>query len=95
MAPPNPSPRPPLTDEEQGCTIADDNSIERSCLAGLDLGRSSVDGLAIRDTQLTAVLGLQEAHVQGLVLERVSFAPDLVVRAEGLSYGPGARFPTP
>ncbi len=78
----------------QGCTIADNNSIERSCLAGLDLGRSSVDGLAIRDTQLTTVLGLQEARVQGLVLERVSYAPDLVVRADGLSYGPGARFPT-
>ena len=79
----------------QGCTIADMSSIERSCLAGLDLGRSSVDGLAIRDTQLTTALGLQGAQVQGLVLERVSYAPDLVVRADGLSYGPGARFPTP
>lgn len=79
----------------QGCTIADNSSIERSCLAGLDLFRSSVDGLVIRDTQLTTVLRLQEAQVQGLVLERVSYAPNLVVRADGLSYGPGDRFPIP
>ncbi len=55
MAPPNPSARPPLTDEEQ---------------------RLLIDPVFLAEAR------------------RVSYAPDLVVRADGLSYGPGARFPT-
>jgi uncharacterized protein YjbI with pentapeptide repeats len=78
----------------QGCTITDDNSIERSCLAGLTLTRSKIAQLAIRDTQFTVALRLEGAHIEGLKLERISYAPDLDLRTDGLSYGPGARFPT-
>ena len=78
----------------QDCTIADDSSIDRSCLAGLTLTRSQIRELAIRDTQFTVALRLDGAHVEGLKLDRVSYAPGLDLRADGLSYGPGARFPT-
>jgi uncharacterized protein YjbI with pentapeptide repeats len=78
----------------QGCTITDSNSIERSCLAGLTLTQSKIHHLVIRDTQFTVGLRLEGAHFEGLVLERISYAPDLDLRTDGLSYGPGARFPT-
>jgi uncharacterized protein YjbI with pentapeptide repeats len=78
----------------QGCTITDNNSIERSCLAGLTLTRSQIHDLAIRDTQFTVGLRLEGAHVEGLTLDRISYAPDLDLRTDGLTYGPGARFPT-
>ena len=75
-------------------TITDSNSIERSCLAGLTLTQSKIHQLVIRDTQFTVGLRLEGAHFEGLVLERISYAPDLDLRTDGLSYGPGARFPT-
>jgi uncharacterized protein YjbI with pentapeptide repeats len=78
----------------QGCTITDDSSIERSCLAGLTLTRSQIHDLAIRDTQFTVGLRLEGAHFEGLKLDRISYAPDLDLRTDGLTYGPGARFPT-
>ncbi len=79
----------------QRCTLAADSSIERTRLAGLDLAYSTVDGLAISDTEFTVALGLQEARIRGLLLDRIAYAPDLELRADGVSYGPGARFPTP
>jgi uncharacterized protein YjbI with pentapeptide repeats len=78
----------------QGCTISDDSSIERSCLAGWTLTRSRILDLTLRDTQFTVGLRLEGAHVEGLKLERISYAPGLDLRTDGLSYGPGARFPT-
>ena len=78
----------------QGCTITDDSSIERTALAGLTLTGSRVYALAIRDAQFTVGLRLEGAYFEGLVLERISYAPDLDLRTDGLSYGPGARFPT-
>jgi hypothetical protein len=78
----------------QGCSITNDGSIERSCLAGLTLTRSQIHDLAIRDTRFTVGLRLQGAHVERLELERISYAPDLDLRTDGLTYGPGARFPT-
>lgn len=79
----------------QRCTLAADSSIARARLAGLDLAHSTVDGLAISDTEFTVALGLQDASIQGLQLDRIAYAPDLELRADGVSYGPGARFPTP
>jgi uncharacterized protein YjbI with pentapeptide repeats len=78
----------------QRCTLAADGSIERSRLAGLDLAHSTVDGLTISDTEFTVALGLQDASIRGLLLDRIAYAPDLELRADGVSYGPGARFPT-
>jgi uncharacterized protein YjbI with pentapeptide repeats len=78
----------------QGCTITDDSSIERSALAGLTLTQSKIHDLAIRDTQFTVGLRLEGAHFEGLKLDRISYAPDLDLRTDGLSYGPGAHFPT-
>jgi uncharacterized protein YjbI with pentapeptide repeats len=78
----------------QGCAITDDSSIERSCLAGLTLTRSQIHDLAIRDTQFTVALRLEGAHFERLRLERISYAPALDLRTDGLTYGPGARFPT-
>lgn len=78
----------------QGCTVTDDSNIERSCLAGLTLTQSQIRALAIRDTQFTVGLRLEGAHVEGLKLERISYAPDLELRTDGLRYGPGERFPT-
>ena len=63
-------------------------------MAGLTLTRSQIHDLAIRDTQFTVALRLEGAHIEGLKLERISYAPDLDLRTDGLSYGPGARFPT-
>jgi uncharacterized protein YjbI with pentapeptide repeats len=78
----------------QRCSITDDSSIERTSLAGLDLGQSTLDGVAIRDCEFTIALGLAGASIHGLVLERIRYAPDLDLRADGANYGPGARFPT-
>jgi uncharacterized protein YjbI with pentapeptide repeats len=78
----------------QDCAITNDGSIERSCLAGLTLTRSQIHDFAIRDTQFTVGLRLEGAHVERLVLDRISYAPDLDLRTDGLTYGPGARFPT-
>jgi uncharacterized protein YjbI with pentapeptide repeats len=77
----------------QGCAITDDSSIERSCLAGLTLTHSQILDLTLRDTQFTVGLRLEGAHVEGLKLERISYAPNLDLRTDGLTYGPGARFP--
>ena len=33
--------------------------------------------------------------MSGLVLDRIRYAPGLDVRADGVDYGPGARFPMP
>jgi uncharacterized protein YjbI with pentapeptide repeats len=78
----------------QRCTITDDSSIERTQLAGLDLSHGTVDGLTIRDSEFTVALGLEGASIQRLLLDRITYAPDLELRSDGISYGPGARFPT-
>jgi uncharacterized protein YjbI with pentapeptide repeats len=76
-------------------TISDDSSISESKLAGLNLGGSTLDGVAIRDTEFTVWLGLERTRMSGLVLDRIRYAPGLDVRADGVDYGPGARFPMP
>jgi uncharacterized protein YjbI with pentapeptide repeats len=79
----------------QRCSLADDSSIERTVLAGLNLGQSTLDGVTIRDTEFTVALALDMARIQGLSLENIRYAPDLELRSDGVIYGPGARFPTP
>lgn len=77
------------------CTIGDDSSISEAKLAGLNLGGSTLDAVALRDTELAVWLGLEGTRIQGLVLERLRYTPGLEMRADGVDYGPGARFPMP
>jgi uncharacterized protein YjbI with pentapeptide repeats len=77
------------------CTIGDDSSISETTLAGLNLGGSRLDGVGIRDTEFTVWLGLENARIQGLVLERIRYAAGLDLRTNGVDYGPGAKFPIP
>jgi uncharacterized protein YjbI with pentapeptide repeats len=77
----------------QHCSIGEDSTIERAVLAGLSLGESTLDGVTIRDTEFTVSLGIERARIQGLNLEGVRYAPDLEFSDQGVTYGPGARFP--
>jgi hypothetical protein len=76
----------------QRCRICDGCIIERATIVGLNVRQSTLDGVAIRDTELAADLVLEGARIDGLVLEGVRYAQDLVVRSEGATYGTGARF---
>jgi uncharacterized protein YjbI with pentapeptide repeats len=75
------------------CTIADDSSFTDAKFAGLNLSGSTLDSVVIRDTEFTVWLGLESTRISGLVLDRIRYAPGLDVRADGVDYGPGARFP--
>jgi uncharacterized protein YjbI with pentapeptide repeats len=75
------------------CTFADDSRITQAKLAGLNLSGSTLDGVVIRDTEFAVWLGLEATRISGLVLDRIRYTPGLDLRADGVDYGPGARFP--
>jgi uncharacterized protein YjbI with pentapeptide repeats len=74
-------------------TITDDSSFTDAKFAGLNLSGSTLDSVVIRNTEFAVWLGLESTRMSGLVLDRIRYAPGLEVRADGVDYGPGARFP--
>jgi uncharacterized protein YjbI with pentapeptide repeats len=75
------------------CTITDESSFTDAKFAGLNLSGSTLDSVVIRDTEFAVWLGLESTRISGLVLDRIRYVPGLEIRADGVDYGPGARFP--